>query len=175
MDTTSGTLLWALAAICAFPEVQSKAQADIDAVVGQVCSPVWGDAGSLPYVQALVKEMFRWRPVTILGGLPHAPTRDDEYRGYRVPANKWVVGNLWAIHRDPREFPEPDEVRPERFLIDGVGGLAFRYPNSRGYNTFGWGRRQCSGQPLAEQSVFMVLTRLLWAFKVEPGLDENVS
>lgn len=107
----------------------------------------------------------------LVGGIPHAPLRDDEYRGYRIPRGTQITCNVWAIHRHPREFPEPDVVVPERYL----GGLKFEYPNSRGHNAFGWGRRQCSGQPLAEQSLFMVVARLLWAFRVEPGLDENVS
>lgn len=57
----------------------------------------------------------------------------------------------------------------------GEEALAFEYPNARGHNSFGWGRRACSGQPLAEQSHLMALTRMLWAFKIQPGLDENVS
>ena len=48
------------------------------------------------------------------------------------------------------------------------------YPNERGYNTFGFGRRQCSGQPLAEQGLYTSICRLLWAFDIKPALDENV-
>ncbi|KAL1631888.1 hypothetical protein SLS56_004250 [Neofusicoccum ribis] len=150
VDTTSSTILSAILALCAFPSVQRAAHAELDRV-------------------ALVKEVLRWRTVTALGGIPHAPVRADELRGHRVPAGTQVTANVWAIHRHPREFPEPDAVRPERYL----GGLRFAYPNARGHNAFGWGRRQCSGQPLAEQSLSMVVARLLWAFRIEPGLDEE--
>lgn len=171
VDTTSSSLVSAVLAACVFPDVQRRAQAELDAVVGHARSPTADDEPRLPYLQALVKEILRWRTVTVLGGIPHAPLRDDEYRGYRIPRGTQITCNVWAIHRHPREFPEPDVVVPERYL----GGLKFEYPNSRGHNAFGWGRRQCSGQPLAEQSLFMVVARLLWAFRVEPGLDENVS
>ncbi|GME66493.1 Transcription factor [Neofusicoccum parvum] len=169
VDTTSSTILSAILALCAFPSVQRAAHAELDRVVGRARSPTAADEPALPYAQALVKEVLRWRTVTALGGIPHAPVRADELRGYRVPAGTQVTANVWAIHRHPREFPEPDAVRPERYL----GGLRFAYPNARGHNAFGWGRRQCSGQPLAEQSLFMVVARLLWAFRIEPGLDEE--
>lgn len=164
-------------ALCLFPEVQAKAQAEIDAAIGTSRSPTWEDfdEGRLPYVQALAKELQRWRSVAILGGIPHAPTRDDTYRGYLIPKGTQLTCNLWAIHRNPDQFPEPDVLKPERYMGDKEGGLAFDYPNSRGHNAFGWGRRQCPGQPLAERSLIFVLARVLWAFKVEPGLDENVS
>ena len=81
-----------------------------------------------------------------------------------------IQGNIWAIHRHPREFPDPDRFNPERYLQEN----RLPYPNERGYNTFGWGRRQCPGQPLAEQGLFLSLTRIAWAFNVTNALDENV-
>lgn len=184
MDTTSGTLASTVLALCVFQDVQSRAQAEIDSVCGDILdsnnlrSPTWEDldAKRLPYVQALAKEILRWRTVTILGGIPHAPTIDHEYRDYLIPAKTQITCNVWAIHRNSREFPDPDAVRPERFM-GGDGeeeGLTFDYPNTRGHNAFGWGRRACSGQPLAEQSLLMALVRMLWSFKIEPGLDEHV-
>lgn len=149
----------------------------MDTVLGDNKSPTWEDldAGRLPYTSALAREIVRWRTVTVLGGIPHAPVCDDTYRGYLIPKGTQLTCNTWAIHRNPGDFPEPDVVRPERYLGDLPGGLAFEYPNSRGHNAFGWGRRQCSGQPLADQSVSMVVARLVWAFKVQPGLNEKVS
>jgi cytochrome P450 len=171
VDTTSSTMISCVLAMCAFPEVQRKAQAEIDSVVGPDRSPTWEDVdGKLPYMVALVKEVLRWRSVAVLAGIPHANTRDVEYKGYHFPAGTNMIGNLWAIHRNPRDFPNPDEFRPERFL----NGLQKPYPNAKGSNPFGWGRRQCSGQPFAEQGLLYSLTRLIWAFDLKPGLDDNV-
>lgn len=50
-----------------YPEAQKKAQAEIDAVVGRNRLPTLADRASLPYVEALVKEVFRWQPVGPLG------------------------------------------------------------------------------------------------------------
>jgi cytochrome P450 len=170
VDTTSSTMITFILACCAFPEAQRKAQEEIDRVIGRDRSPTLDDEPNLPYCAAMLKETFRWRSVTILGGLPHAPIKDDEYRGYHFPAGINITGNLWAIHRNPRDFPEPDVFKPERYLE----GNRLPYPNERGHNAFGWGRRQCSGQPLAEQGLAMSFIRLLWAFNIEPGTDEKV-
>ncbi|PSK59245.1 3-hydroxyphenylacetate 6-hydroxylase [Elsinoe australis] len=169
VDTTSSSILTFLLAMLAFPSVQATAHAELDRVIGRTRSPTWTDESSLPYIAALVKETLRWRTVTILAGIPHAPIHDDIYNGYHIPAGTTITGNLWAIHRHPREFPDPDVFRPERYL----DGLHFEYPNSRGHNAFGWGRRQCSGQPLAEQSLFASIARLLWAFEMRPEVDEQ--
>lgn len=49
------------------PEVQRRAQAEIDAIVGEERSPVWEDWDDLPYVRAIQKEVLRWRPVLPIG------------------------------------------------------------------------------------------------------------
>ncbi|RMJ10748.1 hypothetical protein CDV36_009617 [Fusarium kuroshium] len=136
VDTTTSSTLTLILAMCVFPEVQRKAQEELDRVVGQNRYPEWTDEEHLPYIRAV---------------------------------NTAITGNLWAIHRNPREFPEPDVFRPERFL----NGLERPYPNKKGHNAFGWGRRQCSGQPLAEQGLFITIARMIWAFNMQPGLDEN--
>jgi cytochrome P450 len=172
VDTTSSTMISCVLAMCAFPDVQRKAQAEIDLVVGPDRSPTWEDIdGKLPYLVALVKEVLRWRSVAVLAGIPHANTKDVGYKGYHFPAGTNMIGNLWAIHRNPRDFPDPDVFRPERFL----GRLERPYPNAKGSNPFGWGRRQCSGQPFAEQGLLFSLTRLIWAFDLKPGVDDDVS
>ncbi|KAH8706141.1 hypothetical protein GQ44DRAFT_819093 [Phaeosphaeriaceae sp. PMI808] len=44
---------------------------------------------------------------------------------------------MWAMHHNPRDFPDSDTLRPERFL----NGLERLYSNSKGSNPSGWGRR----------------------------------
>jgi cytochrome P450 len=50
-----------------FPEVQKKAQAEIDAIVGTDRLPSFADRDSLPYIEALVKEVLRWNVVAPTG------------------------------------------------------------------------------------------------------------
>ncbi|KAJ4484986.1 cytochrome P450 [Lentinula edodes] len=81
-------------AMVIYPEVQDKAQQELDAVVGPGRLPDFSDRGSLPYIDAIVKEVLRWSPVAPLG-LPHMTTKADELRGYHIPAGTLVVGNSW--------------------------------------------------------------------------------
>lgn len=168
-DTSSSTLITAVLAMRAFPEALIPAWEELDRVVGFDRSPSFDDDANLPYMRAFVKEIFRWRSVAIIGGQPHAPVQDDYYNGYLIPKSTWIQGNVWAIHHKEREFPDPDRFNPNRFLADHPDARPF--PGERGYMTFGWGRRVCSGQALAEQGTWLTVARLVWGFKIEPALD----
>ena len=76
------------------PEVQKRAQEELDAFVGPDRLPTVEDKPGLPYVAALVKECFRWRSVVPLA-VPHLSTEEDEYNGYRIPKGSIVVANTW--------------------------------------------------------------------------------
>ena len=54
-------------AMALYPEVQRKAQAELDAVIGPNELPEFTDRPKLPYVEAVVKEMLRWQPVAPMG------------------------------------------------------------------------------------------------------------
>ncbi|KAH9924103.1 cytochrome P450 [Amylocystis lapponica] len=83
-------------AMLLYPDVQRKAQEDIDRVVGSDRLPDFSDQPSLPYVAAIVKEVMRWRPVLPLA-VTHRLTEEDEYKGYRIPAGSLVIGNSWRL------------------------------------------------------------------------------
>jgi cytochrome P450 len=168
-DTSSSTLVTFVLACCAFPDAMKKAQAEIDRVIGPNRSPHWDDAPNLPYINAFVKEVLRWRSVAIIGGQPHSPTQDDTYNGWLIPRGAWVQGNVWAIHHHEREFPDPDRFYPDRYLEGNDHRRPF--PGDRGYMTFGWGRRVCSGQALAEQGTWVTVARLLWGFDIRKARD----
>ena len=70
-DTSSSLIIAIVQAMIKNPGIQRKAQAEIDAVVGPDRSPQWSDLPSLPYINMIVKEGHRWRPILPLG-FPHA-------------------------------------------------------------------------------------------------------
>jgi cytochrome P450 len=97
-DTSSATMTTFILAMTVFGDnVIPKAQAELDRVIGRDRSPTWSDEENLPYIRAVVKETFRWRPVAVLGGTPHANTEDDYYNGYFIPKGSTILGNLWAV------------------------------------------------------------------------------
>ncbi|KAI0795536.1 cytochrome P450 [Abortiporus biennis] len=77
-----------------YPHIIDKAQEELDSVVGQSRMPEIEDKTKLPYINAIVNETLRWRPVAILGGTPHAVTADDEYKGMFIPKGSTVFANF---------------------------------------------------------------------------------
>jgi cytochrome P450 len=108
-------------------------------------------AGERRYLEATVREALRLRPpVPTFGRALAAPLQVGPYT---VPAGTGVGVNTWSLHRRPDLFPDPEELRPERFLDDG--------PPAHAYLPFGGGVRRCLGAAFAEQEVRVVVRALL--------------
>lgn len=117
-DTTSNTIYGFVQAMVLFPDVQKKAQAELDRVVGSGRLPDMEDEPNLKYVRSVVKESLRWMPTTILGAVPHAVMKDDWYGGYRIPKGAGILNNVYGIHNDPQRYPNPREFNPDRYAAD---------------------------------------------------------
>ncbi|KAF9078735.1 cytochrome P450 1 [Rhodocollybia butyracea] len=155
-DTTMSSISSFLLAMTQHPDVQSKARAEIDRVIGRDRLPTFEDRSSLPYVESIYREVMRMHPPVPLG-LFHLSTEDDFYRGYHIPKGCTVVANIWAMNRDPNTYPEPDKFIPERFLDSPSG--PFMHINS--VNAFGFGRRVCAGRHMAENTVWLTIASVL--------------
>ncbi len=81
-------------AMALHPEVQIKAQKELEAVVGTNRLPDFSDRASLPYTDALVKELLRWHVVLPIG-VPHRVVAYDEYRGKLIPGGATILVNVW--------------------------------------------------------------------------------
>ena len=109
-DTTSSQLLTFILAMASYPRVQKKAQAMIDEVCGTRRSPVWSDFDKLQYINAIVKEGMRWRPVASVG-LPHRVREDDTYEGMFIPKDSTIWIAVWYTHKDCADGKGP-QSRP---------------------------------------------------------------
>lgn len=173
-DTTASTMCSAVLAFVTHPSVLEVAHAEIDAIIGSERTPTFDDEMSLPYIRALCKEVLRWRPVAVLGGTPHASSEYDVYRGWRIPKGTTVLGNSWAINLNEEYYPNPQLFNPARFLdekdarYDAKLKGAKNHPAKAGHSSFGWGRRICPGADLAVNSLFIALSKLIWAFDFIP-------
>ena len=77
------------------PEVQRKAQEELDRVVGRHRLPGDADMSDLPYIIAIVKETLRLYPNGPMG-VPHRAIAEDVYNGFRVPKGSIVMSNIWS-------------------------------------------------------------------------------
>ncbi|KAH9049792.1 cytochrome P450 [Lactarius deliciosus] len=173
-DTTSASLAWWMLAMVTYPEVQKRAQAELDAVVGREHTPTFADFQHLPYIRAMVKETLRWRPVGPLG-FPHLSSEDDWYNGMFIPKGTIVMANVWHLNRDPEIYgADAADFNPARFL-DANGDVAPCPPETKeeGHVTYGFGRRVCVGKHVANNSLFIDIAMMLWACNIKPGKDEH--
>ncbi|KAI0340696.1 cytochrome P450 [Trametopsis cervina] len=150
------------------PEVQAKARAEIDAVVGRGRLPDFTDRDSLPYLDCILHETMRrvtllaqWFPAAQLG-VPHKVMTDDYYEGMYIPKGATVIANSRSITWDEKRFHQPSKFIPERFL-----------PKPQGYGEtppigayFGWGRRMCPGRHFADRTLWLTFARLLAVFDI---------
>ncbi|KAL0958953.1 hypothetical protein HGRIS_014265 [Hohenbuehelia grisea] len=163
-DTSASSLASFVLAMTLYPEVQAKAQAELDAVVGDKRLPDFGDRESMPYIEALCHEVFRWSPAVPIG-VPHAALEDDVYNGHFIPAGTMVLANIWAMTRDERAYTDPSRFMPERFLTPEGKFSDDPLP------TFGFGRRICVGRFLAADTLWISVVNMLATFNFAKAKD----
>ena len=73
-----------------YPDIQKKAQEEVDRVVGPRRLPNFEDYDHLVYVKAIILETLRWLPVLPMG-VPHVVTHDDEYKGFFIPKDTTII------------------------------------------------------------------------------------
>lgn len=145
-------------AMTLFPDVQRKAQAELDSVIGRGSRlPELEDRANLPYLDALSKEMYRWNPTGSIS-IPHRLMQDDVYNGQFIPKGTTVLVNVWHILQDPSRYPDPSDFKPERFFPENSHGKINPDPHTV---IFGSGRRGCPGQLFADASLFILLATTL--------------
>ncbi|KAJ3807552.1 cytochrome P450 [Lentinula aff. lateritia] len=145
MFTTHTSVLVFLIGVMQNPAAQKKAQDELDEVIGKDRMPTLEDRTRLAYVDAVVKEIMRWRPAFPLG-IPRRVDEDDEYAGYCIPADSIIIPNVCY---------GPANFAPERFLEEHP-------PVDPALYAFGFGRRVCPGRLLAENSIFLLVTSILY-------------
>ncbi|KAG6907755.1 hypothetical protein DXG01_007509 [Tephrocybe rancida] len=92
-DTTVAVMQSFVLAMVRHPEAFSKAQREMDRVIGTDRLPNYEDRGSLPYLDCILKEVLRWNPPVPLG-MPHRVMEDDSYLGYHIPEGTTVLVNI---------------------------------------------------------------------------------
>ncbi|KAG2069748.1 cytochrome P450 [Suillus decipiens] len=169
-DTIVSTIYSLFLAMTLFPDVQKKAQAEIEAVVGPDRLPSFADRDSLPYIEAFVKEVLRWN-VVLPTGFAHCVAEDDIHDGYYIPKGSLVIPNIWFMLNDPRTYANPSQFNPERFLAKD-GKEPETDPRTR---CFGFGRRICPGVHLAEASIWISTVMSLAVFDISKVIENGVE
>ncbi|KAF3222032.1 hypothetical protein TWF106_005810 [Orbilia oligospora] len=164
-DTTVALVKNFFLAMSLSPEVQRRAQEEIDTVIGKDRLPNLQDRPNLPYLEAVLTETLRWISVVPLG-LVHTSDKEDEFQGYLIPKGSIIMPSIAWFGRDPANYPDPEIFNPERFLGPN------KQIDPRTF-TFGFGRRICPGRYLAEPTSFILMARSLASFKISKAIGSD--
>ncbi|KAG6373486.1 cytochrome P450 [Boletus reticuloceps] len=164
-DTTQATLDTLILAMIMYPEVQDRAQASLDKVVGRDRLPTLNDRASLQYIDAMLREALRWGSLVPMC-VPHRVTQDDVFERSLIPKGAVVIPNLWGMARDEEVYPDPTTFNPDRYL-DANGNII---TDELSGVYFGYGRRVCPGRYLAHTSTWLAGANMLLLFRFSKAI-----
>jgi cytochrome P450 family 135 len=137
-ETSATALAWALEALTHHPAALERLRDEVD-------------GGDETYLDAVVKEVLRLRPVIAL--VLRRLTEPMEIGGRMLPAGVNVAPCIYLIHRRADVYEEPRAFRPERFLEQPPGTYT--------WIPFGGGVRRCLGASFAQFEIKVVLRELV--------------
>lgn len=168
-ETTAHSLSWVIYALCKYPDIQIRAQQEMDAFERSESKD-----GLLPdYVEAVLKESMRKYPV--VHGNVRMVTQEEGYDlgSYHLEKGDWVMVNAFSVHNLESNWgPDVDEFKPERWLpstTDDPSPLSSpavyagggETPNSISFLPFSTGVRNCLGMNMALLEIRLTLARLI--------------
>lgn len=162
-DTSCNTLSFAFLYLLLHPEVQRKAQKEMDTVIGRGRLPSLDDRARLPYIECVILESIR-----LFAGraflAPRRAMKDSTLNGYFIPKGTLIQGNSrGTLLNEEAGWKNPKTFDPERFMKDG----ALNIPDN--YIPFGLGKRRCLGDILARANIFLIVASLLHMFHFKPA------
>ncbi|KAN0032454.1 hypothetical protein ACTFIV_006350 [Dictyostelium citrinum] len=164
VDTLASSLEWFLVMLCNNQQIQDDVYNELkEAVIGgniscddtDMPSLTLNDRPATPYTMACIKETIRLKAPAPFG-LPHTTDQDITIKGHYIPKDAMVLINFYSLGRNPKDFPNPLTFDPNRF----IGST----PES--FMPFGTGPRNCIGQALGMDQIYLLLSNIFLNFKI---------
>jgi cytochrome P450 len=149
-ETTATALAWAVERLIRHPEKLGRLSEEVD-------------AGETRYLEAVVTETLRLRPVISI--VARRLAQPVEIGGWQLPAGVTVAPSIYLVHRRPEVYPEPERFEPERFLESSPGTYT--------WIPFGGGVRRCIGGSFAHFEMQMVLAELVTRRRLRPTRPQS--
>ncbi|KAG5892807.1 hypothetical protein JTB14_007309 [Gonioctena quinquepunctata] len=160
-QTTSNTLNFAFLLMILHPDIKNQVHMCLDAAFGKSEEITYSERKRVPYVEAVLCEVQRYRHVgPILG--PRRVLRNTTLSGYYIPKDSTVLISAYSVHNDIDYWKDPGVFRPGRFL-DEEGKLIYH----ERYLPFGLGKRRCLGEILARNCIFSFFSEIMRGYDIE--------
>lgn len=159
-ETTSVALALALHYIAQYPEIQEKAYAEAQQVLGSN-QPNSENVLQLVYLRQIFQESLRC--YSSIYWVPRVAINDDVIGGYKIKAGQIVAIVTHNIHHNPQFWDDPDRFDPDRFTPEEV-----KKRHHLAWLPFGAGQRYCSGREFALIEAQAVLAIILQKYKLVP-------
>ncbi len=173
-DTTANSLNWAMLFMIRHPDIQAKVHEELDRTVGPSGKISMKDKHKTPYTEAVLHEVMR-RGNILPMAVWHCSVEDKsvDVGGYRIPPGTVIIPLIGEVMMDPKNFDNPEQFNPERYLTKENGELKFT-PHPK-VIPFGVGKRRCLGEALARTQLFKFFTGLMQRYTIESGQAETLT
>uniref|UniRef100_Q4QQR3 Cytochrome P450, family 4, subfamily b, polypeptide 1 n=1 Tax=Xenopus tropicalis TaxID=8364 RepID=Q4QQR3_XENTR len=165
-DTTSSGISWILYCMATHPEHQQKCREEISEALGERQTMEWDDLNRMPYTTMCIKESLRLYPPvpSVSRELAKPITFHD---GRSLPAGMLVSLQIYAIHRNPNVWKDPEIFDPLRFSPENSSKR-----HSHAFVPFAAGPRNCIGQNFAMNEMKVAVALTLKRFELSPDLSK---
>ncbi|KAG5896790.1 hypothetical protein JTB14_008366 [Gonioctena quinquepunctata] len=160
-QTTSNTLSFAFLMMILHPDIKHQLHMCLDAAFGKTEEITYSERSRVPYVEAVLCEVQRYRHVAPIIG-PRRVLRNTTLDGYYIPKGSTVLISVYSVHNDRDYWKDPEVFRPERFLNE-EGKLIYH----ERYLPLGLGKRRCLGEILARNCVFSFFSEIMRGYDIE--------
>ena len=163
-DTTATALMWTWWLLSRHPEAEARLHRELDSVLEGGRPARFEDLPRLAYTERVLAESMRLYPPT--WRLVRRALTDFPVGEHTIPAGSLVVVCQYAMHRDPRFFPDPERFDPDRFMPEARTARP-----QFAYFPFGGGPRRCLGESFAMMEGVLLLASLArrWRLRAAPG------